>query len=202
MLWKIDLTLISLYVMSGKRSSGYVKDNDVHYGLKVAHRDPKSSKVIGLQCCFCIAFGREEKVGSKCKATTTVQGWNHPFRYDNIENHLRNQHSGQWAIYQALESSSECTSFFNDVPVAFKNSIKAHFPSSSLGAKRQIVYDIKKDIVDTIVGDMMFNPEDQDDSDADHDTDEEHAFGSAGEINALRLRYRQAVAKAKERALS
>jgi len=188
--------------MSGKRSSGYVKDNDVHYGLKVAHRDPKSSKVIGLQCCFCIAFGREEKVGSKCKATTTVQGWNHPFRYDNIENHLRNQHSGQWAIYQALESSFECTSFFNDVPVAFKNSIKAHFPSSSLGAKRQIVYDIKKDIVDTIVGDMMFNPEDQDDSDADHDTDEEHAFDSAGEINALRLRYRQAVTKAKERALS
>ncbi len=67
-----------------------VKDNDVRYGLKVAHRDPKSSKVIGLQCRFCIAFGREEKVGSKRKVATTVQGWSHPFRYDNIENHLRN----------------------------------------------------------------------------------------------------------------
>ncbi len=99
MLWKIDLTLVSFSAMSGKRSSGYVKDNDVRYGLKVAHRDPKSSKVIGLQCRFCIAFGREEKVGSKRKAATTVQGWSHPFRYDNIENHLRNQHSGQWAVY-------------------------------------------------------------------------------------------------------
>ncbi len=77
-----------------------------------------------------------------------------------------------------------------------------HFPSSSLGAKQQIVYDIEKDIVDTIVGDMMFNPEDQDDSDANHDTDEELTFGSAAEINALRLRHRQASAKAKERALS
>ncbi len=188
--------------MSGKRSSGYVKDNDVRYGLKVAHRDPKSSKVIGLQCRFCMAFGREEKVGSKRKAATTIQGWSHPFRYDNIENHLHNQHSGQWAVYQALESSSERTSFFNDIPVAFKNSIKAHFPSSSLGAERQIVYDIEKDILDTIVGDMMFNPEDQDDSDADHDADEEPTFGSATEINALRLRHCQVAAKAKERALS
>ncbi len=159
MLWKIDLTLVSLSAMSGKRLSGYVKDNDVRYGLKVAHRDPKSSKVIGLQCRFCIAFGRE-KVGSKRKTATIVQGWSHPFRYDNIENHFRNQHSGQWAVYQALESSSERTSFFNDVPVAFKNSIKAHFLSSSLGVERQIVYGIEKDIVDTIVGDMMFNPED------------------------------------------
>jgi len=74
--------------------------------------------------------------------------------------------------------------------------------SSSLGTEQQIVYDIEKDIVDTIVGDMMFNPEDQDDSDADHDADEEPAFGSAAEINALRFRHRQAAAKAKERALS
>jgi len=94
-----SISLVSLSAMSGKRSSGYVKDNDVRYGLKVVHRDPKSSKVIGLQCCFCIAFGREEKIGLKRKAATTVQGWSHPFRYDNIENHLRNQHSGQWAVY-------------------------------------------------------------------------------------------------------
>jgi hypothetical protein len=56
--------------------------------------------------------------------------------------------------------------------------------------------------VDTIVGDMMFNLEDQDDSDVDHDADEEPAFGSAAKINALRLRHCQAAAKAKERALS
>jgi len=88
--WKIDLTLVSLSAMSWKHSSGYVKDNDVRYGLKVAHCDPKLLKVTGLQCHFYIAFGREEKVGSKHKATTTVQGWSHPFHYDNIENHLHN----------------------------------------------------------------------------------------------------------------
>ncbi|CAK9216363.1 unnamed protein product [Sphagnum troendelagicum] len=113
--------------MSEKCLSRYVKDNDVHYDLKVAYRDSKSSKVTGLQRHFYIAFGREENVGLKRKAMTTVQGWSHPFRYDNIENHLRNQHFGQWALYQALESSSEHASFFDDVPVAFMNSIKVHF---------------------------------------------------------------------------
>ncbi len=77
-----------------------------------------------------------------------------------------------------------------------------YFSSSSLGAKRQIVYDIEKDIVDTIVGDMMFNPKDQDDSDVDHDADEEPAFGNAVEINVLFLRCRQVTTKAKEQALS
>jgi hypothetical protein len=77
---------------------------------------PKSSKVTGLRCHDCIAFGREEKV------VTTVHGWSHPFQYDNIENHLRNQHSHHWGIYQALKSSYERASFFDDVPVVFKNS--------------------------------------------------------------------------------
>jgi hypothetical protein len=124
--WTIDLTLVSLSIMSGNRSLGYVKDNDVRYGLKVAHRDPKLSKVTDLQCRDCIAFGREEKVGSEHKAATTVQGWSHPFCYDNIESHLRNQYFGQWALYHVLESSSERASFFDDVPVVFKNSCNSH----------------------------------------------------------------------------
>ncbi len=55
--WKNDLTFVSLFAMSRKRSFGYVMDNDICYGLKVVHRDPKSLKVTGLQCRFCIAFG-------------------------------------------------------------------------------------------------------------------------------------------------
>ena len=128
--WTIDLTLVSLFAMSGNRSSGYVKDNDIRYGLKVVHCDPKSSMtMIGLQCCSCIAFGREEKVGSKRKVN---QEWSHPFRYDNIENHLRNQHSRQWALYQALESYYERASFFDDVLVVFKNSCMSHASKTNL----------------------------------------------------------------------
>ena len=66
--WTINLTLVSLSAMFGNCSLGYVKDNDVHYGLKVAYCDPKSLKTTVLQCSFCIAFGWEENVGSKRKA--------------------------------------------------------------------------------------------------------------------------------------
>jgi hypothetical protein len=90
--------------MATKRSSAYVKGNDVRYGLKIAHRHPLTGKMIGLQYRFCIVFGREEKVGSKRKPSTTVQGWNAPFRYDNIENHVNAQHPSQWALYNALDS--------------------------------------------------------------------------------------------------
>ena len=62
--------------MATKHSSAYVKGNDVRYGLEIAHCHPLTGKVIGLQCRFCIVFGREEKVGSKRKPSTTVQGWN------------------------------------------------------------------------------------------------------------------------------
>ena len=41
--------------------------------------------------------------------------------------------------------------------------------------------------MDTIVGDMMFNLKDQDDSDANNDADEEPAFGNVAEFNALDL---------------
>ena len=132
MLWIINLTLVSLSAMSGNRSLGYVKDSDIRYGLKVAHRDPKSLKVTILQCRGYIAFGQEEKVGSKCKVANIVQRWSHPFRYDNIENHLRNQHFGQWALYHALESSYEHASFFNDVPAVFKNSCRSHACETNL----------------------------------------------------------------------
>jgi hypothetical protein len=134
--WTINLTLVSLFAMFENRLLEYVKDNDVHYGLKVAHRDPKSSKVTGLQCRGCIAFGREEKVGSKRKAANPVQGRSHPFRYNNIENHLCNRHFGQWALYRALESSSEGTSFFDDVPVLFKNSCMSHTCKTNLVHKK------------------------------------------------------------------
>jgi hypothetical protein len=91
-------------------SSAYVKANDARYGLKVASHDPKTLKVLGFQCCFCIAFGRE-KVGSKQKPTTTVQGWSTPFHYDNIENHMRTQHPTQCAQYTAIKSDNERNNF-------------------------------------------------------------------------------------------
>ncbi|CAM6020579.1 unnamed protein product [Sphagnum balticum] len=85
----------------------------------------------------------------------------------------------------------------------FRNCIKAHFPSSSLGAKRQIVFNIEKGIVDVIVRGMMFDPADIVDNDADSDAEEnDHAFSNDAERDAVLRRRIQKAALAKERTLS
>jgi hypothetical protein len=92
-------------------SSSYIKDSDRKYGVIVTFRDPKTSKVIGLQCHFCIAFGQEEKVDSKHKAMTKMQGWFAPFCYNNIENHMHTQHRTKWLEYNAIHSTSKRNQF-------------------------------------------------------------------------------------------
>ncbi len=190
--------------MSFNRASEYVKDNDVHLGLRVSTRAANGGpQVTGLQCRFYIAFGRKEKVSAKRQASTAVQGWMRPFRYDNIESHVNDQHPTKWAEYKRLDSIVEHQAFFDDVPVAFRNSIKAHFPSSSLGAECQIVFDIEKDIVDVIIRGMMFEPADIVDSDADSDVEEhDPAFGSDAKRDAVLRRSIQKATLAKEWALS
>ncbi|CAM6016713.1 unnamed protein product [Sphagnum balticum] len=91
--------------------------------------------------------------------------------------------------------------FFAYVFVAFKNSIKAHFSSSSLGVERQIDFDINRNIVDTIVGNMLFDPTNEFDNNEDADV-EDLVFDSEAELNAvMRLRL-EAVATMKSRALA
>jgi hypothetical protein len=193
--------------MSPPRCSAYVKANNARFGLKVASRDPSTGTVIGLQCRFCIAFGREEKVGSKRKPASTIQGWNAPFRYDNIEKHLCVVHPSQWDVYNAIKSADRRDSFFADgeqKAQQYKKSIKAHFPSEVLGAERQKVFDIEKAIVEKIVGEMMFNPEDDmdtDDEEEDHGNDAGE-FGSSSELRALRRQRAVDVATAHQRGLS
>jgi hypothetical protein len=126
-----------------------------------------------------------------------------PFRYDNIESHVSGQHPTKWVEYKRLDSIVERQTFFDNVSVTFRNSIKAHFPSSFLGAERQIIFDIEKDIVDVIVRGMMFDPTDIVDSDADSDAEEnDPAFGNDAERDAILCRRIQKAALAKERALS
>ncbi|KAH9573897.1 hypothetical protein CY35_01G025600 [Sphagnum magellanicum] len=153
--------------MGSNRASEYVKDNDVRLGLRVSTRAANGGpQVTRLQCRFYIAFGRKEKVGAKRQASTVVQGWMRPFRYDNIKSHVSGQHPTKWAKFKQLDSIVDRQAFFDDVPIAFKNYIKAYFPSSSLGVERQIVFDIEKDIVDVIIRGMMFDPANIVDNDA------------------------------------
>ncbi len=81
--------------------------------------------------------------------------------------------------YDVIHSSCERDQFCTDVLVVFKNSIKAHFVSKFVG-ERQIVFDINKDIVKTIVGNMMYKVEDEADNN-NEDVEENFAFGNEAE---------------------
>lgn len=70
-----------------------------------------------------------------------------------------------------------------------------------MGVERQIVFDIDKNIVDTIVGDMLFNPADEFDNDEDADV-EDLVFGSEVELNAIMRLHLEAAAIAKSRVLT
>jgi hypothetical protein len=161
-----------------KSSSEYVKANDNRFGLRVSSTVPHCNKV------------NRFRDGFTPFATT-------------IKNHVSSQHPVKWAEYKLINLSDDQNAFFDNVPVSFKNLIKAHFPSSSLGAERAMVFKIEKDIVDVIVGDMMFNPSDDIiDSDSQDDMYKPSAFGSDAERNAVLHRQAQQSALAKEQALS
>ena len=144
------------------RHSSYVKENDVKFGLSVASRVMNSGVVNGLRCRFCVAFGREEKVGTKQKQGSSQMTWVYPFRYDNIENHVLKQHPEKWAEYQNERKTwrygsryDECNNFFaKTITTASRNYFQS--PEQSGQARPQLVFTIDKDIVESIIGDMMY----------------------------------------------
>jgi hypothetical protein len=150
------------------RASEHVKSNDARLGLQIASRHLKPSKVIGIQCRFCMVFGREERSGTKRKARSAVKGWSAPFRYDNIEIHMRQQHAVHFERYERLDRKDKDAreEFFRyrknydsstgtGCPPSRDITIKSHFPSLSPNTKPIIFTIAKKDIVDVIVGDMF-----------------------------------------------
>jgi hypothetical protein len=88
------------------RSCAYIKENDIKLGLSIAsHKLHHTGVINGLRCRFCIAFGRKERVGAKRKPPAVGQSWVAPFRYNNIESHMKKQHPSKWAEYEAVKNS-------------------------------------------------------------------------------------------------
>jgi hypothetical protein len=188
-------------MLKNKRSSQHVTGNDAKFGLKVIYRDAKTGAVNSLQCRFCISFGRQEKVGAKRKAKRKVQAWSAPFRYENIEGHVRDQHADKFEEYSKLDTQAQ-EDFFEDV-VLFRNTLTSHFVSEAVG-KRTIVFDIDRDIVDVVVSDMIYAPQDDlksDYDDSDEYSEEEKRFGSKAELRAYLAKRRLNYALAKQKAL-
>ncbi|CAM6007287.1 unnamed protein product [Sphagnum balticum] len=110
-------------------------------------------------CRFCEVFRKEEsEVGMKHGHSKRIKYFKAPFRKDNYSLHHMRMHSTQWVEYRELEASAK--KLFFDNGTISGSQITMH----AFAAPRtpQVSVLIDKDIVDVIISEMMFHPEDMD----------------------------------------
>ncbi|CEP00974.1 hypothetical protein PBRA_008286 [Plasmodiophora brassicae] len=114
------------------------------------------------RCKMCLYFGREiVAAGRKRGARTTDQFYSGKFRADTMTAHLQNQHATKWAEYQLLSAVDQDAFFDNVQPCA--NLIFNYLDMES----DEIIVDVSTEIVDVIIGQMLFRPADELDADGD-----------------------------------
>ena len=159
---KIFFSFVILTMSPRVRSKHVVVFQEKHcneYGLQITSRDAASSKVTSVVCLFCTAFGREANVGAKRKRSQKPKYWSTgSFRVDNYLSHMRSQHASKWTEYQLLNSIDDRLAFFESMEVPFVNTLHAHFGNEGAALR----FWINKPIVETILGEMFFHPDDVD----------------------------------------
>jgi hypothetical protein len=142
-------------VKSRAPRASFPMEHVIRYGLKIMERDKDTGGVISVRCQFCIFCGREENSISQRTKTESKKTWTgNQWRVDLYQKHHRTAHPSIWQTYDA--SSYEDKVAFFENKVAFKNTILPHV--NPTGTSFQ--FDIKASIVDTLIGDMFFHPDD------------------------------------------
>ncbi len=130
------------------------------FGLRICERAVgNSTAVVTTACRFCEVFGKEEsEVGMKRGRSERVKYFKAPFRKENYSSHHTRMHNTQWAEYRELEVSAK-KSFF-DIGTISSSQTTMHAFAAPRTPQVNVLID--KDIVDVIIGEMMFHPEDMD----------------------------------------
>ena len=143
---------------SRARGTPFPMEHVVRYGLKPMECHSDTGHVVSVRCRFCVYFGREDNHDPLVKQiertkTDTRKAWTGNWRVDLYQKHHRSAHPSIWEIYQTSSHDDKVTFFDNRLP--FKATIFSHV---NVGPPLQ--FDIKASIVDTIVGEMFFHPDD------------------------------------------
>ena len=92
----------------------------------------------------------------KRKVTENIKYFTRPFRVDNYKSHLKT-HAVKWAEYQPLPNEEKKV-FFEQEPEKFVNTLAAHFEIE----RKESVFCFDIDIVENVIGDMLFDLDDKD----------------------------------------
>ncbi|KAH8956639.1 hypothetical protein BDL97_07G051700 [Sphagnum fallax] len=114
---------------------GYV----VTYALQVTEMDPITKNVLSVVYCMCKYHGQELAPGAvrKRKQTQKFKFWSAPWRTDLMLQHNKEQHPLRWAEYEALSQGEK--KIDDDV----------------------LEFVLSRSIVDIIIGELMFQPDDE-----------------------------------------
>jgi len=139
----------------------FMHSHALTYGLKVMEHCRDSLQVMSVRCQFCVYFGYEIDPNAPPRQRAvkkTQMGWTGPlFKTDAYTDHHERMHRSVWTQYQA--SSSLDKSHFFDGITPFANTLLAHIETSLVAPV--LKYMIRAPIVDVIIGDMFFHPDDQ-----------------------------------------
>lgn len=128
----------------------------LEYGLRIVTRDVNTQAIRSVECLFCVYFGRTSSnpEARQRKSTSRVKTWTAPWRTELFASHHETQHGSTWTEYQSV--SFDCKRTFFDDKEKFKHTI-----DNAFGDKEDsLVFDIDYSIVQEIIGDMFFHPDD------------------------------------------
>ena len=146
--------------MSKKRNTPFQSHHAVEFGLRICERSAGASPaVITTVCRFCEVFGKEEAVvGRKRSRSDRIKYFKAPFRKENYSSHNKRMHIAKWTEYCELDAGAKKSFFEIGSSSGSQATLHAFAGPRSLPLRTLI----DKDIVDIIIGDMMFHPEDMD----------------------------------------
>ena len=115
------------------------------------------STVVTVVCRFCEVFGKDEAVEERKRSRSDcVKYFKASFRKENFSLHIQRMHSSKWTGYCKLYSVAK-NSFFDIGSSSGSQATMNVFAGPHTLPLREL---IDKDIIDIIIVDMMFQPED------------------------------------------
>lgn len=145
-----------------KQRPAFINAHCAKYGLNIATRNT-NGEVDAVSCRFCFSFGREEcnneETPSRKRKKTSHMKYFSSFRADNYKTHLESQHRTKWEEYQLINLDKENIEEFFKSNVPFVNTLDAH-----LDIEKPHSFVIDEKIVDCILGDMLYDPQDDDET--------------------------------------
>jgi hypothetical protein len=124
------------------------------YGLEVTEQE--GARVKAARWRFCKYYGRQVSLSNhKHGPHKTDQFYTVPFRANLIVKHLEGQHTDKWVEYVALSPGEQDTFFDSVQPRA---NTMYHYMDME-GDEINLV--VSTEIIDVIIGEMLFHPEDE-----------------------------------------